>query len=176
MEILILFAKSTIAVLLLVAGAAKLSDPKNFAATVRLFIPYRSLSWAAQGCALGIAISEFTLGAASLSFPETHWLNIAIFVLACAFIVVSIFGFAFHRGRPCRCFGALSHRNFDVLNIIRSTTIAAVAAVAMIATREASTHVALPTRVLLIAACLLLGIAASTAARTLNIAEVRGRH
>lgn len=174
METLILFTKSTVAVLLVVAGAAKLSDPGSFALTVRLFIPFR-LSWRTfQASAFSIAVSEFALGTASLSFPEAHWLNIAIFALTWAFIIASVFGFAFHRGRPCHCFGALSRRTFDTLSIIRSMAIAAVAAVAVATPAGASTHVDLPTRVLLILVCLLLGVAASTATKALSIAEVRG--
>ncbi len=171
MDVLILGAKSGLAVMLLVAGGAKLADLASFAATMRLFVPRRIPQAVIRGCALGVALTEFGLGAASLSAPSAWWLNQVIFVLACAFVGVSVVGYALHRGRACRCFGALSQRKFDAAGILRSVVIGAVAAVAMSGVRPASVQVGAAESGLLAAAAVLVGLVALTAARALVVSR-----
>jgi hypothetical protein len=175
MDVLILGSKSAIAVMLLVAAGAKLSDPEGFVAAVRLFVPLRTPARLVRAGGLGIALLELALGAASLSSPAAWWLNRAIFGLACAFVIVSAAGFAFHRGRACLCFGALSRRSFDAWSIVRSVVIAAGAAVAMLGTSAASVQVEPALRVVLLFAALLVALAASTAARALAVAAAQVR-
>ena len=175
MDILILGARSALAVRLLVAAGAKLSDPAGFAAAVRLFLPLRLPRRLVLGCALGIALAELVLGTASLSSPAVVWLNPVIFALACAFVAVSAAGFAFHRGRACKCFGTLSHRNFDAWSVLRSVGIAALAAVGMWGVHPASVQVGPLQRLLLFTAALLLALVASTAARSLAVAGTEPR-
>jgi hypothetical protein len=168
-DVLTLSAKSALAVMLLVAGAAKLADLPSFTATVRLFVPYRAPAAVVRGTTLGIAVVELALGAASLSSPAAAWLNAVIVVLAAAFVAVSAFGYAFYRGRSCRCFGALSRRKFDVTAIFRSAVITAVAVAAMSGVRPASVQVGAAARVLLLAAACVLALAAFTAAEALAV-------
>jgi hypothetical protein len=175
MEILILAAKSAIAVMLLIAAGAKLSDPHSFAAAVRLFVPLRTPPRLVRIGALGIALLELALGAASLSSPAASWLNAVIFGLACVFVIVSVVGFAFHRRRACLCFGALSRREFDTWSIVRSVIIAVGAVVGMLDAPPASVQVGPALRVVLLIAGLLLAVVASTAARALAIAAAPTR-
>jgi hypothetical protein len=171
MDVLVLGAKSALAALLLVAGGAKLADLASFAAAVRLFAPRRA-SWPVlRAAALGIALAELALGAGSLSSPAAGWLNPVVFAVGCAFVAVSGAGYAFHRGRSCRCFGALSQRKFDAAGIARSTIIAAVAAVALAHVPPASVQLAGAARLLLLAAAALVALAACTAARALAMSR-----
>jgi hypothetical protein len=106
------------------------------------------------------------LGVSSLSSPAVAWLNDAVLGTACVFVAVSCTGYAFHRGRSCRCFGALSRRRFDLAGIGRATLVAGVAAVAVLAVPGSDVRLTLADRGLLLAAAALLGCAAFSAARS----------
>jgi hypothetical protein len=168
----ILGAKAMLAVMLVVAGGAKLADLSGFAATVRLFLPpvaaARPWSAGVAGRLAAVAAGgELLLGAASLSSPGAAWLNAAVLGVACSFVAVSGAGYAFHRGRSCRCFGALSQRRFDLAGIGRAVLIAGIAAVAVLAVPGSLTRLTLADRGLLLAGAALLACLAFTAARYL---------
>jgi len=153
-DVLILCAKTAVACLLIVAGGAKLSDPASFASTMRLFIPLHvawRLLWA---MAVGVSLAELAVGLASLTLPAVTALNL-----------VSALGYAFHRGRSCRCFGSLSQRKFTATGVLRSAIIASIAAVALGHVGAAALQLDVTARVLLLAAAGLLALAAYTAAR-----------
>jgi hypothetical protein len=171
MDVLILAAKAALAALLVTAAGAKLADLAGFASAVRLFAPRRAAGSVLRAVALGIAFAELGLGAASLSSPAVTWLNPAVFAVGCAFVAVSAVGYAFHRGRSCRCFGALSQRKFDAAGVARSVVIAAVAAIAMSPVQPTFIQLALAARLLLLATALLLALAAFTAARALAMSR-----
>lgn len=156
-QIAVLACKASIAVLLLTAGGAKLADLAGFAATVRLFVPVRAL-------AVVIAAGEIGAGAASLSLPAVGWLNQAVFVICCGFLVVWAVGYARHAGRPCRCFGALSKRGFTLAGIGRAAglTVAAFAATASVP--GVAVRLSLLTRLGLLAGAALVAAAAFSAA------------
>jgi len=165
-------AKAVLAVLLLVAGGAKLADLAGFAASVRLFTPRRVATSASSGpllrrVALAVALGELALGAASLTSPALGWLNPVVLAVGCAFVAVSGAGYAFHRGRSCRCFGALSQRRFDRAGLARAVVVAALAGVALAAVPPSSIRLGLADRGLLLAASCLLTFVAFTAARVL---------
>jgi hypothetical protein len=166
-DLLALAAKAALAALLLVAAGAKLADLDGFGSTVRLFVPRRGAMPAPRTIAVGITLAELALGAASLSCPAASWLNPVVLAVGCAFLLVSVVGFAAHRGRSCRCFGALTRRTFDAAGIARSAVIAAAAAVAITPVPASSVRLAAAERVLLLAASGLLAIASFTAARAL---------
>src|SRR5580700_2547877 len=140
MAVAILGAKALLAVMLLVAGGAKLAGLDAFAATVLLLAPRpvrAVLAFRAPGpragarrAAWAVALGELVLGSASLAVPAAGWLNLAVLAAACAFAAVSAAGFAFHRGRSCRCFGALSQRRFDLAGLARSAAVLALAGLA----------------------------------------------
>lgn len=164
-DVLVLCAKTAVACLLIAAGGAKLSDPASFASTVRLFIPLR-VGWPLlSAIAVGISLGELAVGLASLTLPAIAALDVLVFAIACAFVAVSALGYTFHRGRSCRCFGALSQRKFDAAGVLRSAVIAGIAAVALAHVGAAALQLDAAARVLLFAAAGLLAVAAFTAAR-----------
>lgn len=165
MDVLILCAKTAVACLLIVAGGAKLSDPASFASTVRLFIPLRVAWPLLSATAVGVSLGELAVGLASLTLPAITVLNTVVFAIACAFVAVSAMGYAFHRGRSCRCFGALSRRKFNAAGVLRSAIIASIAAVALAHVGTAALQLDVTARVLLFAAAALLALVAFTAAR-----------
>lgn len=167
MDILILGAKAAIAVTLLIAGGAKLADISGFTATMRLFLPWQLSRPVLRCSAVGIAVTELLLGAFSLSSPSARWLNPMIFALTLLFVVAALLGYALHRGRSCRCFGALSQRKFDALGILRNVTIAVLAAAAMIRVPSPTTSIDLPERTALAIEAMMLGLANFTAARSI---------
>lgn len=167
----ILAAKALIAVMLLVAGGAKFADLASFAAAVRLLAPVPVPARLFRLTALAIAAAELGLGAASLALPEFGWLNPPVFALACGFLAVSAAGWAFHRGRSCRCFGSLSNRKFDLAGIARAAVIAGGAALACAGVPPALVSVSGPARALLLATGGLTAAAAFSAARALGLAR-----
>ncbi len=173
MDVAALSAKAALAVMLLIAGSAKLADLAGFAAAVRLMLSLRVPRAAVRAAAPGIAVAELALGAASLSLPAVGWINPVVFAAACGFVVVSGAGYAFHRGRSCRCFGALSNRRFDAAGIVRNAAIAAAAAVAMsgAGVRPVMVEIGATAQALLLAAGAVVALAAFSAARALGLAR-----
>lgn len=174
MVIAIFAARAGLAVMLLIAGGAKVADLDGFAAAVRLFAPRRAAasSAIARRAALAVAASELGLGGVSLAWPEARWLNLAVLAACGGFVAVAGAGYAFHRGRSCRCFGPLSRRRFDRAGLARSVAVAAVAGFAAAGQARAavpSSAVALSPvgRLLLAAGAALVAIVARAAARSL---------
>jgi hypothetical protein len=166
----ILGAKAALAVMLLVAGGAKLADLAGFAASIRLFAP-RLPPPVPRGVALAVALGELALGTASLTSPALRWLNPVVLAVGCAFVVISGAGYAFHRGRSCRCFGALSRRRFDLAGLGRAVAVAALAGLATAAVSPSSVRLGLADRWLLAGASCLLAFVAFVAARALAISR-----
>lgn len=167
MDVLVLGAKAALAVMLLVAGGAKLADLTGFAAVVRLFVPVRGLAPAYRYLATAVALAEIILGAASLSFPAVEWINLVVLAAGCAIAAVSVIGFARHRGKACRCFGPLSRRKFDLPGIVRGVLIAAFAAVATVGVSASAVRLGVLAQMLLLAAAAALLAVSFTAARAL---------
>jgi Methylamine utilisation protein MauE len=171
MNLVALAARAGLAVMLVVAGSAKLADLASFAAAVRLLLTFRVHRSAVRASALAIALTELAAGAASLVLPSAGWVNSVVLALACGFVVVSGFGYLFHRGRSCRCFGALSSRRFDLTAIARSLAITAAAAAAMIRVPPVLTGIGPSARILLLVSAAVVGLAAFSAARALGTAR-----
>ena len=170
--VLVLGAKAVLAVMLLVAGGAKLADLAGFAAALRLFTPRRLAGSAAalpllRRLALAVAAGELALGTVSLTCPALGWVNPAVLAVGCVFAAVSVAGYAFHRGRSCRCFGALSQRRFDRAGIGRAGLIAALAILALAGVPAAAVQLSTGDRGLLLGGACLIAFAACTAARAL---------
>jgi hypothetical protein len=132
---------------------------------VRLFIPVRVPWPLLTALAVVVSLTELAVGLGSLAFPGEAWLNVLVLALTCAFVVVSALGYVFHRGRSCRCFGALSQRKFDLAGILRSAVIAGVAAFALMHVGASALLLDATERVLLLAVAGLLAVVAFTAAR-----------
>lgn len=168
----ILGAKAGLAVMLLVAGGAKLADLAGFATAVRLFLPQAQVAarWsgpAARCAALAVAGAELALGGTSLAAPGQRWAGVVIGVLGCGFVAVSGAGYAFRRGTSCRCFGALSRRRYDLPGVGRAVAIAALAWLAAASVPASSVRLSLAGHALLAAGAALLALVAFCAARGL---------
>jgi hypothetical protein len=176
MVVVALGAKAVIAVLLLVAGGAKLADVAGFAAAIRLFLPAGAPPRVLAGlpaAGAAVALTEVLIGAASLCWPAARWLNGPVLALACGFVAVAAFGYALHRGRPCRCFGALTRRSFRIRTIAQALVIAGLAGLALRPARPAQVDLGPASHLLLLAAAGLLVLAAFTAARALATADAQ---
>jgi hypothetical protein len=160
-------AKACVAVILLVAGGAKLADLSGFSATLRLFLPREIPRLTIRGSAVTIAAAELLLGGASLCWPAGRWLNSVILALTCAFVIVTASGFAIFRGRSCQCFGALTTKKFDLASIARSCVLVAIAVLAMGSLGPTAGLSDLESIMLALASALFV-LATFTAARTLD--------
>jgi hypothetical protein len=180
----VLGAKALLAVMLLVAGGAKLADLDSFAASVRLFLPRRHRSGSSPGAASlltsqalarriasAVALAELGLGGASLAAPAVWPLNLAVLATACCFAAVSGIGFAVHRGRSCRCFGALSRRKFDRAALARAGALAALAGGAAVPVTPAAVALTPAGHGLLLAGSAFIAFVAFTAARSLAVSR-----
>jgi hypothetical protein len=184
----VLGAKALLAVMLLVAGGAKLADLDSFAASVRLFLPRRlprrhrpGVPPAAAGLLTSVAsarriawaaaLAELGLGGASLAVPAAWPLNLAVLATACCFAAVSGIGFAFHRGRSCRCFGALSQRKFDRAALARAGAVVALAGGAAVPVSPAAVALTPAGHGLLLAGSAFIAFVAFTAARSLAVSR-----
>jgi hypothetical protein len=168
-----LSAKAVLAVLLLVAGSAKLAGVEGFAGAIRLFLPGRlprlALTVLPFAAAL-IAAGELLTGLVSLCWPALGWVNLAVLALACGFTVVAAVGYARRRGQSCNCFGALTRRGFGPRTLVQSVLIAGAAALAAgpaRSARPAQLQIGLSAHLLLLAGAGLTAVAAYTAASAL---------
>jgi hypothetical protein len=163
----ILGAKAGLAVLLLVAGGAKLADLAGFEAAIRQFVPGRGRQLGSVA-ATTIAAAELAAGVASLCWPALGFVNVAVLALAVGFLIVAAAGYVRRRGRPCRCFGALTRRVFGRRELGQSVAILAAAAIAARPVVPTAVQLAGAAHVLLLCGAGLTALAAFTAARALR--------
>jgi hypothetical protein len=166
-QLVVFGAKSSIAVLLLAAGGAKLADLRGFAGSVARFVPAAGTAQAGVVVAGAIAGGEVVVGAASLSGPRAAWLNALVLMMCCGFLGVWVLGYVRFKGKPCRCFGALSQRRFTAAGIVRAVALAALAAVAMTPVPALSVQLSGLSRLGLLGGGLLVAAAAYSAAAAL---------
>jgi hypothetical protein len=164
LQIVVFGCKSGIAVLLLAAGGAKLADLAGFAGSVRLFVPSAAAGRVPLALAGVIATGELVAGAASLVVPAARWPNLVVLGICVSFLAVWTFGYVRHRGRPCRCFGALSRRGFSSGGVLRAGGLVLAALVALMRAPIASVQLGTGSRAGLLAGALLVGAAAFSAA------------
>jgi hypothetical protein len=165
-DALVLATKSGLALMLVVAGSAKLAGVSSFAATVKLFIPIQGSPRMMERIAVGIVTFELFLGGASLAFPSVAAINLLVLATGCAFLSVSSLGYVRHRGKSCLCFGQLSNRVFDAAGVMRSLVILGLAAgVVAIAVSRSSIQLATGDHVLLLGGAAVVAVATYTAAR-----------
>jgi hypothetical protein len=169
----VLACKAVVAVLLVAAGGAKLADLAGFAASVRLFLPGPAALRPDSTVAAGIAGGEITVGAASLCSPGASWLNLVVLAVCCGFVAVSAAGYRWHRGRSCRCFGALSRRRFNLAGLGRSAAIALGAGVATVPVRAVAIQLGPADRIGLLAGALLIAGAAFSAAAAVGAGRAK---
>src|SRR5689334_21721429 len=151
MNFLVLATKSGLALMLIVAGSAKLAGVPGFAASVKLFVPLKGSPRAMERIAIGIATYELILGSASLACPSVDVINVLVLATACGFLTVSSIGYVRHRGKSCLCFGRLSNRVFDGVGVLRSVVIVGLATgVALIAVSPSAIQLATAGHLLLL--------------------------
>ncbi len=167
MTTLILGAKAGLAVLLLVAGGAKLADLAGFEAAIRQFVPGRGRQIGSVA-ATAIAAAELAAGVASLCWPALGFVNLAVLALAIGFVAVAAAGYARRRGQPCRCFGALTRRAFGRRELGQAVVIMAAAALAARPVVPTAMRLAGAAHLLLLCGAALTALAAFTAARALQ--------
>ncbi len=172
MAVAALTCKAAIAVLLVVAGSAKLADLAGFAGTARLFLPARTSQAVVRALAAVIATTEVAIGAASLSSPLVRWLDLAVLALCCGFVAVSAIGYLRHPGRACRCLGALTGRAFTLAAIGRAALIAIAAGLAAVPASASLLWLGAAGRFGLLAGAALIAWSACTAAAAIGA----GRH
>jgi hypothetical protein len=163
-------AKAAVAVVLLVAGGAKLADLHGFAAAIGLFLPRRWPRRLRAGLPLAaavIAAGELLLGAVSLCWPALGWVNVAVLALACGFIAVAAVGYARRGGQECRCFGALTRREFGPRALVQALLIGGAAWLAARPARPAQLQIGVSAHLLLLAGAAIMALAAGTAAGAL---------
>lgn len=171
MALPVLAAKASVAVLLLAGGGAKLAGLAGFTAVVRLLAPAWVPARLVRAAAAAAAAAEVALGTASLSLPAAGWVNVAVLALTGGFLVVSVLGYARHRGRRCQCFGALSGGRFGALGTAQSTVIAAAAGLATRGAPPAMTALSAAQQLLLLLAAALVTLAAFSAAHAMSLAR-----
>ncbi|HUC58450.1 MAG TPA: MauE/DoxX family redox-associated membrane protein [Streptosporangiaceae bacterium] len=167
LQVGVLGCKSGLAVLLLAAGGAKVADLRGFAGSVRLFLPSATSTLALRlsGVIAGvIACGELAVGAASLALPGVRWLGWAVAVVCVGFLATWTAGYARHRGRPCRCFGALSRRGFSGAGVLRAGGLVLAALAALARVPVSSVQLGQGARAGLLAGAVLVAAAAFSAA------------
>lgn len=169
--VIALISKSILAVVLVVAGAAKATELSSFTSTVRLFLPRAARSRWAHAVALAIVVAELLLGVSSLMFPGERWIGVIVFATACAFVLASAYGYVYHRDRSCTCFGPLASRRFDGLAIARSTGLAAVGSLAILNVQASAVALTMVDRLLVLISVLIVALASATASRALALSR-----
>ena len=163
-------AKAALAVLLVVAGSAKLAGLEGFAGAIRLFLPGwlpRPALTAVPFAAALIAAGELLTGLVSLCWPALGWVNVAVLALASGFTAVAAAGYARRRGQPCNCFGALTRRGFGPRTLVQAVLITGAAWLANQPARPSQLQIGLSAHLLLLAGAGITAVAAYTAASAL---------
>jgi hypothetical protein len=171
LQVAVLGCKAGIAVLLVTAGGAKLAGLRGFASSVRLFVPAGVAHWVRAGwLAGGIAVGEVGLGTVSLGMPRAGWLNPVVLAVCLGFLAVSSVGYARFLGRPCRCFGALSRREFGATGVLRACLLVLAALVTLVRVPATADQVGvLGSLGLAAAAVLVAGVAFGAAAAAVRV-------
>src|SRR5712692_871118 len=109
LQVIMLFMRASLAVVLVAAGAAKLADTRSFAVTLMgLGVPVRRQLFL-RGFAIIVPLTELALGLAIISGLWPTIVNGAVFALMCGFSLVVIIALRRKLNVACRCFGAFSN-------------------------------------------------------------------
>jgi uncharacterized membrane protein YphA (DoxX/SURF4 family) len=173
--VMILLMRTSLAAILIAAGAAKLADTHSFATTLLgLGVPARQ-RLLVQRLALFVPLLEGGVGIATVSGLWPTLINGIVLILMGSFSLVVLVAVRRKRAVACRCFGALSESQFSPKGLARSSFLVVVAAVVFWSGRvfpiqfETSPAAA----VLLVSGFLLFAVAAAHAAKTIAILKER---
>lgn len=174
MSVAPLAVKAFLALVLLLAGAAKLADRRDVASTVGLFLPTATPGRLVVAIATASGLVELGTGGASLVFPEARAVDLVVLGLTCAFVATSVSGHALHPGATCNCFGRLSGRTFGVAGIVRSVALAGLALLVVnFMPGSGDVRATTPSVILLVVGSGLVACATFTAAANLATASTR---
>ena len=174
-QVIVLLMRTSLAAVLIAAGAAKLADTRSFANTVSgLGMPAR-WEFLIRSLAYIIPLLEMGVGIATVSGLWPFVVNGALLVVTCGFSIVVIFALSRRLQVACRCFGMLSDSQFSGKGLVRSLFLTVLAAIIFWAWNAYSLRFDVPAYavLLLIAGFLLFAAAAGQAARTLAIMKER---
>ncbi len=171
LQVFVLLMRTSLAVMLVAAGAAKLADTRSFALTLLgLGMPARQ-RLLTQAVACAVPLLEVGLGLAIVSGLWPLLVNGAVLVLMCCFSAVVLI--ALHRklNVACRCFGTLSDSQFSNKGLAHSLLLTILAAVVFWSgkTYAAELSVLPGISLLLVAGFLVFALAAAQAAKTIAI-------
>jgi len=175
LQVVVLLIRTSLAAVLIAAGAAKLADTSSFATTlVGLGVPARR-GELLRGLAFIIPLLEVGLGLALVSGLWPIVVNGAVLVLLTSFTIVVIIALRRKLHVACRCFGTLSDSQFSGKGLARSLLLTVLAGV-----NFWSGYTYLPrfdgsawAIILLVAGFLLFAVAAAQAAKTLALLKER---
>lgn len=172
----VLLIQASLGAMLLMAGAAKLADPRSFAHTLlELGIPAR-WSLVIKLFPFIVPAFEVILGIAALSNVWPSLVDSVLPILMWGFTGVVLF--ALQRSYPvqCRCFGALSDRQFTRWALLRSSGLSIGATLLFIADRTTvwlEPIGSIGNILLVIFGSVILGLAAAQGARTIALVKER---
>jgi hypothetical protein len=114
--------------LLVASGLAKATDLPAFLESLVLILPSRLRAKPLRLLATVIVGAETASGALSLALPRLLVVDLAVLGLCIGFLVASLAGSHYGRGKPCRCFGSMVDQRFGPMTTLRSGLLVAVAA------------------------------------------------
>ena len=171
LQVTLLLIRTSLAAVLIAAGAAKLADTRSFATTLMgLGVPVRR-EHLIRDLALTIPLLEVGVGIAVVSGLWPAIVNGALLVFMGSFSIVIIVALVKHLNVSCRCFGALSDSQFSSKGLIRSLFLTLLAAVIFWSGNTYPLHFDGPPGaiILLVAGFLIFAVAASQSAKTIAV-------
>lgn len=166
--LVVAIARDALAAVLIMAGAAKLSDLSAFEATLVGLVGkrYGALRW----FAMAVAAWEVGLGMAVLGVSRLELVNVGLVVTFGGFVLATSWAVWRRPGLSCRCFGALSNSEFSVRRLITGTILTLIAILVLIADHATGTQPSIDPSMLafVMAGYALLGLATIQAARTVE--------
>lgn len=175
LQVAVLLIRTSLAAVLVAAGAAKLADIRSFTTTlIGLGIPIRP-GLLIRGLALIVPLVEVGLGIAMVSGLLPKVINSAVLVLMCGFSLVVIVALARKVHVTCRCFGILSDSQFSSKGLARSLFLTLLAVAIFWSGNVYSPQFNGPPGVilLLVAGFLLFAVAAAQAAKSIAVLKER---
>jgi len=171
----VLLIRSSLAAVLLAAGAAKLADLRSFAAPLMgLGVPLHQ-TILVRGLALIVPLLELGLGIAVVTGLWPTVINVIVLVLMSSFSLVVIIALRRKLHVACRCFGMLSDSQFSGKGLARSLLLTVLATVVLWSGNMYPPQFNGPpsAMLLLIAGYLLFALAAAQASKTIAVLKER---
>jgi uncharacterized membrane protein YphA (DoxX/SURF4 family) len=177
LQAMIILIRTSLAAVLVAAGAAKLADLPGFATTLMgLGVPTRP-SLLIRVLTYAIPFLELGVGVVAVSGLWPTVLDGALLILMLSFSIVVIVALRRHLSVACRCFGALSASQFSGKGLARNVFLTILALGVFWSGNAYPLQFEGPPSVilLLVVGFLLFAVAAAQSARTIAILQERAR-